>query len=303
MIGFEQGKFVRVQVSDEQIDVHFYEIGERREESIIFVQTGGAATSAFMCWYLNLEAFAGASYHVLAPDSVGFGLTERVSAGGEKGGISPTKFLLAFLDKMGIHQAHFVGNSAGAMTITRLAIEHPGRVRSLILTGGEPRIETEESRAIARTLGQTDRMNFVRAMLGKPQISFEDMRRATADFFYDSTHPRIDEVAETRLRIIGRPGMLKKEREHAFQQVERGRSNLESSDLAKIEAPVYLVHGRDERFFYSKEVAPILLDCAIKASFVIPNCSCTVLAHCGHWPQIEKADLFNAHCLEFLKTV
>ena len=303
MIGFDEGKFARIEVAGEQINVRYYETGERSRESVVFVQTGGAATSAYMCWYLNLDAFAEAHYHVLAPDSVGFGLTEKVSAGGEKGGISPTRFLLAFMDRLGIERAHFVGNSAGSMTITRLAIEHPDRVKSLILSGGEPRIETDESKAIAKTLGQTDRMNFVRAMLSKPQISFEDMRKATADFFYDPDHPRIDEVAEMRLRIISRPGVLKKEREHAFQQVERGRSNLESSDLAKIQAPVYLIHGRDERFFYSKEVAPVLLECAIKASLVMPNCSCTVLAHCAHWPQIEKADLFNAHCLELLKHV
>jgi len=299
---FEDGKFVTLEASGEQINVHYYEAGETNRDSVIFVQTGGAATSAFMCWYLNLDAFAGASYHVLAPDSVGFGLTHKIATGGEKG-TSPTKFLLAFMDKMRIDRAHWVGNSAGSMAITRLAIEHPDRVKSLILTGGEPRIETEESRAIAKTLGQTDRMNVVREMLSKPQISFEDMRRATADFFYDPDHPRIDEVAEMRLRIISDAGVLKKEREHAFQQVERGRSNLESSDLAKIEAPVYLFHGRDERFFYSPEVAPVLLECAIKASLVIPDCSCTLLSHCGHWPQIEKADLFNAHCLEFLKNI
>lgn len=303
MLRMDQGKLVALEVSGERINVHYYEAGETTGESVIFVQTGGAATSAFMCWYLNLDAFAGASYHVLAPDSVGFGLTHKVSANGEKGGTSSTKFLVAFMDTMRVDRAHFVGNSAGSMAITRLAIEHPDRVKSLILTGGEPRIETEESRAIAKTLGQTDRMNFVRAMLSKPQISFDDIRKATADFFYDPDHPRIDEVAEMRLRIISRPGVLKKEREHAFQQVERGRSNLESSNLAKIQAPVYLIHGRDERFFYSKEVAPVLLECAIKASLVMPNCSCTVLAHCGHWPQIEKADLFNAHCLEFLKNI
>jgi len=146
-------------------------------------------------------------------------------------------------------------------------------------------------------------MNFVREMLSKPQVGFKDMRKATADFFYDPDHPRIDEVTQMRLRIINRPGVLETETEHAFKQVERGRSNLESSDLARIQAPVYLIHGRDERFFYSREVAPILLECAIKACQVIPNCSCTVLSQCGHWPQIEKADLFNAHCLEFLKYV
>ena len=301
MIRFEEGKFVTLEVSGERIHVHYYELGETSGQPVIFVQTGGAATCAYMCWYLNLEPFAEARYRVLAPDAVGFGLTEKVSAGGQKGGVSATKFLLAFMDRAGIERAHFVGNSAGSMTVTRLAIEHPERVKSLILTGGEPRIETEESRAIAKTLGQTERMNFVREMLSKPQVGFEDMRRATADFFYDPDHPRIDEVARMRLRIINRPGVLETEREHALKQVERGRSNLESSDLARIQTPVYLIHGRDERFFYSKEVAPILLECAIKASFVIPNCSCTVLSHCGHWPQIEKADLFNTLGLEFLQ--
>jgi pimeloyl-ACP methyl ester carboxylesterase len=303
MIDFDDGKFLALDVGGEQIKVHYYELGEKDEEPVIFVQTGGAATSAYMCWYLNFEAFTHAGYHVLAPDSVGFGLTARVSPTSEKGGISAPKFLLAFMDAIGVEQAHFVGNSAGAMTITRLGIGHPERVKSLILTGGEPRIETNESRAIAKTLGQTDRMNFVRTMLSKPHVSFQEMRKATADFFYDPGHPRIDEVTEMRLRIINRPGMVEAEREHAFKQVERGRSNLESSDLAKIRSPVYLIHGRDERFFYSPGVAPILLECAIKASFVMPNCSCTVLAHCGHWPQIEKADLFNVHCLEFLRGV
>src|SRR5574342_973895 len=120
MIRFEEGKFGTLEVSGEQINVHYYEVGESGRESVVFVQTGGAATSAYMCWYLNLEPFAEARYHVLAADAVGFGLTEKVSAGGEKGGVSSTKFLVAFMDQMGIERAHFVGNSAGSMTITRL---------------------------------------------------------------------------------------------------------------------------------------------------------------------------------------
>lgn len=293
-----ESKFIEVAAPGVLVRTHYHEAGEG-DDAVIFVQTGGAATSAFMCWYLNMPAFAKAGYHVYAPDVVGFGLTEVVPD--QKSSISAPAFLLAFMDALGIRQAHFVGNSMGSMAITRVAIDHPQRVRSLTLTGGEPRIETEESRAIATTLGRTARMNFVREMLDKAEVSFEDMRKATADFFYDPAHPRINDVTEMRLKVMRRPGVLEKERQQAHQQVERGRSNYQSTDLARIQAPTYLIHGRDERFFYPKEIQPILLDCAMKASLIIPECSCTVLSHCGHWPQIETAETFNALSLEFLE--
>jgi pimeloyl-ACP methyl ester carboxylesterase len=276
-----EGKFAEFAIQGSRIKAHFHEAGEG-DKHVIFLQTGGAATSAFMCWYMNLEAFAKAGYHVYAPDAVGFGLTEIISGSG----INAAEFVLAFMGEMDIKRAHFVGNSMGSMTATRLAFEHPERVKNMILTGGEPRIETEESRAIARELGRTARMDFVRQMLTKSPVAFEDMKKATADFFYDPDHPRIDEVAEMRLAIIRRPGVQEKEREATFRQVERGRSNYASSDLARITAPTYLIHGRDERFFYPKEIALVLLECATRVGFSLPDCSCILLSHCGHWPQI-----------------
>lgn len=295
----KQGEFVKLDVSGVQVDTHYYETGPEGDDVVIFAQTGGAGTSAYMCWYLNMSGFSENGYRVLAPDFVGFGLTKTVSEPAVR--INTSHFLLTFMERMGVKKAHFVGNSMGSNAITRLAIDYPARVKSLILTGGEPRIDTDESRALAATLGKTERMEFVRSMLSKSAISLEDMRRATRDFFYDSDHPRIGEVADMRLETISRPGELEKEREGAFRQVARGRSNFESSDLTKIQAPTYLIHGRDERFFYHKEAAPILLESAVKASFIIPDCRCTVLSHCGHWPQIEKAETFNALSLDFVK--
>lgn len=300
MANMRVGNFVCLDVDSEQVNTYYHERGEG-DNAVIFVQTGGAATSAYMCWYLNMDVFADAGYHVLAPDTVGFGLTERLSPAAEKGGVSVPKFLMAFMDKFGIDKAHFIGNSAGSMAITRLAIQCPERVKSLILTGGEPRVETEQSRVIAATLGQTERMNFVRQMLSKDRVTFDDMKRATSDFFCDPDHPTVDEVAEMRLEIIKRPGMLQKERLHASKQIERGRSNYQASDLSAIHARTYLIHGRDEKFFFTPDTAPILLECAIKACTIIPNCDCTVIAQCGHWPQIERAESFNALALEFLK--
>jgi 2-hydroxymuconate-semialdehyde hydrolase len=263
------------------------------------VQTGGAGTSAYMCWYPNLPVFAAAAYHVYAPDVIGFGHTE-ITRGGP---VSPTEFLLTFMEGMGVGRAHFVGNSMGSMMICRLAVDHPGRVKSLILTGGEPRVETEESQRIARDLGKTPRMEFVRQMLSRPAVTFQDMRRATADFFYDPDHPSVDEISAMRLAILQKPGVQEREREAAFKQIAGGRFNYSASDLRNIRAPTSLIHGRDERFFYPADVASILLECAVKAGFAIPDCSCTLLPRCGHWPQIEKAEVFNRLSLVFLDQV
>ena len=52
---------------------------------------------------------------------------------------------------------------------------------------GEPRVESEESSKIASNLGKTARTDFVREMLSKPEVSLEDIRRASTDFFMIQT--------------------------------------------------------------------------------------------------------------------
>jgi 2-hydroxy-6-oxonona-2,4-dienedioate hydrolase len=307
MIGIDQGKFITLDVSGDQIRTHYYEFGEGGE-SIIFVHTGGHANSAYMCWYLNLDAFAEAGYHVYAPDAVGVGLTERIG--------QPTlphsdflfsdlgdKFVLAFMDAMAIKKAHFIGNSMGSNLLARFALTEPGRLRSMMLTGGEPRVETEESAAIAKTLGRTPMMESNRSMLNKSEITLEDMRQATIHFFYDPNHSRLNEVARMRLETINKPGMLERIREDSLKSRERGRFHYPASDLARIQAPTYLIHGRDERFFYPAEIAQTLMEYAMKVALVIPDCSLTLLPYCGHWPQIEMADRFNSLALQFIESV
>jgi pimeloyl-ACP methyl ester carboxylesterase len=207
------------------------------------------------------------------------------------------------MEAVGVSSAHFVGNSMGSNAIFRLAVDRPERVRSIIFTGGEPRVETEESRAISRELGKTPRTDFVRQMFSKDEVSLEDMRQATVAFFFDGDHPEVDRVAAMRLEAVRRPGVHERERAAAFGQAQRGRETFGSADLARIQAPTYLLHGRDERNFYTPDIAPTLVETAMKPCLIIPDCSCTFLARCGHWPMIEKADTFNTLALRFIGDV
>lgn len=292
------GKLIVLEHPVGAIQVHYHEAGQGPNH-VVLVQTGGNATSAYMSWYLNLQPLADAGHHVYAPDVIGFGKSQVVANPAQR--IPTSDFLSRFMDAVGIEGAHLVGNSMGSNAITQFAIDHPARVWSLVLSGGEPRIDNPESAAIARELGKTPRVDFVREMLSKPEVSLEDMRRATAAFFYDGQHPEIDRVARMRLATNNLPGVQERDRAHAFAQFEGGRQNFQAADLARIQAPVYLLHGRDEPGFYNREQALVLLEAAVRACLVMPNCSCTILAHCGHWPQIEMAATYNTLVLEFLR--
>ncbi|MFB3061533.1 MAG: alpha/beta fold hydrolase, partial [Candidatus Binatia bacterium] len=99
MSTIEERKFIALNISGEQINTCYHEAGRDNKESVIFAQTGGAGASAYMCWYLNMSAFADAGYHVYAPDFLGYGLTKRVSE--EGGRIGTSEFILAFMDAFG----------------------------------------------------------------------------------------------------------------------------------------------------------------------------------------------------------
>ncbi|HEX3246069.1 MAG TPA: alpha/beta hydrolase [Chloroflexota bacterium] len=292
-----QEQFTSIAVDGEDIRVHFHEAGPVDGPPLIFMQTGGHGTSAGMCWYRNFDAFERSGYRVLAPDAPGFGQTEASSGRS----VNALHFLAAFMDHVDIRRAHLIGNSMGSMTITGFAIEQPDRVASAILTGGEPRADTPEAAAIVPELGKTPRLDFVREMLSQPEVRTEHIRKATADFFYDADHPAVEEVAAMRLKTLQQPGMLERARADALQQVARGRSNYGAEALARIQAPTYLIYGRDERHFFPAELAPALIRAAAEVGFIIPNCRTTLLPHCGHWPQIEAAETFNALALEFLR--
>ncbi len=294
------GKFVEFGHAAGTIRAHYHEVGSG-DQYVVLVQSGGAGSSAYMTWYRNLVPLAEAGYHVFAPDMIGFALSEVVGQPGKR--INSSEFLTGFMDAVGVSRAQFMGNSMGSNAISRLATDQPGRVRSLIFTGGEPRVDSDETRAISRELGKTPRVDFVRRMFAKPEVDFADMRQATVAFFYDGDHPAVDEVTAMRLEAVRRPGVHEREREAAQGQIARGRETFESSNLAQIQAPTYLIHGRDERNFYAPDIARTLLEAAIRACLVIPDCSCTILAHCGHWPQIEQADVFNELALQFISRV
>src|SRR5262245_25679591 len=100
---------------------------------VIMLHGSGPGVSAAANWQNNIPVLA-EKFHVLAPDIVGFGATERpddivysLRAW--------TDHVWAFLDAHGIEKTAIVGNSLGGRIALQMATDRPERTSRMVLMG------------------------------------------------------------------------------------------------------------------------------------------------------------------------
>jgi 2-hydroxy-6-oxonona-2,4-dienedioate hydrolase len=191
--------------------------------------------------------------------------------------------LLSYLDAAGIASAHIVGESLGGWVGARTAIDAPDRVASLQLlcAGGTvanpqvmERIRTSTREAVARDDVELTRAR-MRLLMAHPE---------------DAT----EELVAVRHAIYHQPDFVANiDNLLCLQQMEvRMRNILRPEHLARITAPTLVVWGRNNPFGEVPEAA--------RMHEAIGGSELVLLEDCGHWPQHEKADRYNALSLEFL---
>lgn len=101
-------------------------------------------------WEHQVAALSG-SYRCIAVDLIGHGQTPDVDH--EYSFFDLAGYMAGFLDALGVERAHVAGLSMGGMTAMPLALEHPGRVRSLALLDTDAQAEAPETVAAYHGLG------------------------------------------------------------------------------------------------------------------------------------------------------
>jgi 2-hydroxy-6-oxonona-2,4-dienedioate hydrolase len=177
----------------------------------------------------------------------------------------------------------YVEHLVGGWVAGSLAIEAPERVASLqlIAAGGTvanpavmARIKDSTTRAVT-----TDDVELTRQRL---RLLMHDPANAT------------EELVAVRHRIYHQPDFVANlPNLLCLQEPEiRGRNLLTSERLARISAPTMVVWGRQNPFGEVPE--------AQRMAATIPGARLELLAECGHWPQHEQHERYNALSLEFL---
>jgi pimeloyl-ACP methyl ester carboxylesterase len=114
------------------IDIYYEEHGDANSEPVLLIMGFAQNASA---WAPQIEALK-PHYRVVAFDNRGAGRSTQ-----PEGPYSIGEMLadtVALLDHVRIERAHVIGTSMGGMIAQELALQHPGRVRSLVLCCTSP---------------------------------------------------------------------------------------------------------------------------------------------------------------------
>ncbi|MDP5182520.1 alpha/beta hydrolase [Blastococcus sp. BMG 814] len=235
----------------------------------------------------HLEAFSrnvvphAEHYAIHAIDMLGHGYTDKPAHPYE----IPlyVEHLVAYLDAVGVERAHIVGESLGGWVGARTAVEHPERVASLqLLAAGGTVANPEVMKRIDSSTRQavsTDDIELTRKRMRLLMASEED---AT------------EELVEVRHRIYHEPDFVANiDNLLSLQKMEiRQRNLLTREQMGRISCPTLIVWGRKNPFGDVPEAEAM--------HEAIPGSRLELFDDCGHWPQHERAAIYNPLSLEFL---
>lgn len=244
-------------------------------ESVVLIHGSGPGVTAYANWRLVLPALA-EDFHVVAPDMVGFGFSDR-PADVQYGLDTWANQTLGLMDALNIRKAHLVGNSFGGSIALRIATRHPERVGKLVLMG-----------SMGVDFPITEGLDAVWGY----EASVEGMRKVMGYFAYNKELTS-DELAVVRYEASVQPGF--QEAFSAMFPAPRQRwveaMTTPEDDIRKLPHRTLIVHGRED------QVIP--LSNSYKLEELIDNADLAVFSHCGHWSMIERTADFNRLVRDF----
>jgi pimeloyl-ACP methyl ester carboxylesterase len=242
---------------------------------VILIHGSGPGVTAYANWRLVMPALA-ASFHVIAPDMVGFGYSER-PANISYGLQIWADQVVGLMDALELRTAHMVGNSFGGAIALRIASQHPDRVGKMVLMGSMG-VDFPITDGLERVWGYTP--------------SFENMRKVLDVFAYSRDIVN-DELAEVRYQGSIQPGF--QESYAAMFPAPRQRwveaMCTPEDDIRKLRHRALIVHGRED------QVIP--LQTSLRLTELIDNADLSVFSHCGHWSMIERTADFTRNVSQF----
>ncbi|VCU72325.1 2-hydroxymuconate semialdehyde hydrolase [Pigmentiphaga humi] len=254
--------------------VNYHDRGEGRP--LLLVHGSGPGVSAWANWRGVIDELS-CHHRVIAPDMAGFGYTAFDPG---------TSFdidhwvgqVIGVLDALELEQVDLLGNSFGGGIALHVARRHPERVRRLVLMG-----------AVSVSFPLTEGLDMVWGYTP----SIDNMRRLMGVFAWDQSLTT-ESLVRLRYEASIQRGM-DKVYESLFPAPRQRWVDMlaqPEEELARIDNPTLILHGRDDKV--------IPLEASLRLLRILKNADLTVFGNCGHWTQIEKRREFVHAVLEFL---
>ena len=256
------------------IETSYLEAGSG--ETVLMLHGSGPGVSALANWQHNIPTLA-QRFHVLAPDIVGFGTTERP----EDIVYSLrtwTDHVWAFMDARGMEKARVIGNSLGGRIALQMATDQPDRIAKIVLMG-TPGVGMTPTEGLAA--------------LRAYEPSHDAMRELLRNYFAVDPAMITDELVQIRYEASIADGAYEAYRAMFFDPRHAGSDlGITEDEVRAIATPTLLIHGREDKV--------VALQVSVAMLGLLPNADLHVFSACGHWTQIERADEFSAVVSDYL---
>lgn len=265
----------------DKVKLHYEETGQGAP--ILFVHE---FASDHRGWEPQMREF-GKRYRCIAYSARGYPPSDVPADGSAYSYLHVMRDAIAVLDHLKIARAHFIGLSMGGYTSLQAALNHPGRVRSLVLAGtgaGSERWYTADFHKHSRALGDT----FMRE--GSSRVA-ETYGMGASRIPFLLKDPRGFDAFTRRLAEHDATGSAFTSR--GFQGARPSLYDFEDAIRALSTPALIVVGDEDERCI---EPALFLKD-------AIPASGLVMLPKTGHVVNLEEPDLFNRLVGDFLARV
>ena len=258
------------------IEMHYHERGSG--DPVIFLHGGGQGSGGWTNWKNNLDHFAAAGFHAIAPDAIGYGLSSK-PADVDFDFITLMSGLEKFIDGMGFDKVYLVGNSMGGAMSIRYAQDHLERVEKLIVMGpgglgpGRRYMEMPAIQML-KDLGKEG------GAVTKAQL------REFLEFLTSNTDVVDDDLLDERFEVL----QTQPSRVFRTLNIEDLRPRL---NILK-NLPTRILWGRDDKACPVESGLEMLAEC--------DNAQLTIYSETGHWVQAERKDDFNKLGVDFFSS-
>ncbi len=277
-----QGRYISV----DGISTHYLEAGDGNRgvrPTIVLLHSAEFGGAAEITWEQNIDVLA-QRYHVLAPDHLGFGRTEKIFDFGNQFE-RRIRHIRRFIETMDVGAVHVMGSSmSGGLTLTVAARAKPHwPLRSVVCCSGGGDSPDNEARKVLNSYDGTK----------------EHMRRIVDTMFVDKSWAANVAYIDRRWELANLPGAWEATAAARFKAPFRvasgARVERDNIAYANIAVPTLVFAGR-----FDPLRAPGYTD-----GFVphIPKAELHVFETAGHMGNIECASEFNTRVMAFLTKV
>lgn len=269
-------------VSVDGARIHFQEFGSAGNPPIILIH--GYTASTYV-WRTAAPMLAESGFHVIAPDLIGFGFSEK-PRWFDYSIDSQARMVSRFMDRIGIGRAVVVGSSYGGAVAATLALDYTERVEKLVLvdTVANDHVKNHPLLRLCSVPG-----------VGEAVAPFLADTKAFHKHRMHRTLSRANYglISQDRVDAIVRP-LAAADAHHSLLATSRNwRANRITYDAHLIDQPTLIIWGEDDKVIPFTD-GYTLHDRILHSRLVI-------LKNCGHLPQEEKSDLFTELVTEFCR--